>query len=299
MKRGTGLFAIIASVMLMHSVASLAQSNIDTLSFTTEETVSPITMPSENEVYPSDQYVDRTSWEYLLRSRLRTLAKEAGRSRYTTGICVYDLTGDSMLFMYNAQKRFRPASNEKLLTSISTLDILGKDSEFSTSVYIDGHISNDRVMKVNERKVVEDCYCESVGKNVPTEIVFYDTTYVNRRVLHGNIYVKGTFDPLFTTDDLHEMAKEIGKIDFEELDGEFIGDISMKDSLIFGKGWCWDEMPSSYVPWLSPLLFNEGIRLRSKNEDYMKNPDTYFLKNLLVSILCILQVECAFAAAYA
>lgn len=233
---------------------------------------------------PTEPVIDKTSWEYKLRERLAPLVTEAKRSRYSTGIYVYDLTGDSMLFEFNSQKRFRPASTQKLLTSISTLDLLGKDAEFTTSVYVDGRITNDQVMKVKERTMIEDRYSEILNDVVPTEFTVYDTLFVYRRVLHGNIYIKGTFDPLFTTDDLHELTKEIGKLDFEELDGKLIGDISMKDSLIFGRGWCWDDMPSSYVPWLSPLLFNEGISLKPKSENYMKNPDRYFLDNLLADI---------------
>ena len=136
-------------------------------------------------------------------------------------------------------------------------------------------------MKIFERRVPDDYYSEAAGGMVHSEIILYDTTYVFKDVLHGNIYVKGTFDPLFTTDDLKELALAIGKLNFEEIDGELIGDLSMKDSVVFGKGWCWDDMPSYYVPWLSPLLFNEGISLKPKSDVYMKNPDTYFLTNLL------------------
>ena len=283
MKKSTGIFSLLALLYFFQSVTLFAQVNQDNsngISSADSASVSPI-QPDNNESNIVPFTTSSNQWENGLRNRLNVFVREAQRSRYSAGICVYDLTSDSMLFMFNAQKRFRPASNQKLLTSISTLDLLGKDAEFTTSVYIDGYISNDQVMKVKERKESENRFSETLGYDVPTTFTVYDTTYVYRRVLHGNIYIKGTFDPMFTTDDLYEMAKEIGKIDFEELDGEFIGDISMKDSLVFGKGWCWDDMPSSYVPWLSPLIFNEGISLRPRSENYMKNPDKYFLENLL------------------
>ena len=293
MKKLTNIFAFLASFLFIQPLTLSAQVNqdnnvilpVDSVIVPVDSViVNPIQPEVNNDVFVQNPNANPSLWENRLRNRLNVLVNEAKRSRYSTGICVYDLTGDSILFMFNAQKRFRPASNEKLLTSISTLDLLGKDAEFSTSVYIDGRISNDEVMKVKERQVTENRFSETLGYDVPTEFTVYDTTYVYRRVLHGNIYIKGTFDPMFTTDDLHEMAKEIGKLDFEDLDGEFIGDISMKDSLVFGKGWCWDDMPSYYVPWLSPLIFNEGISLRPRSENYMKNPDKYFLENLLEDI---------------
>ena len=225
--------------------------------------------------------VDKTTWEYKLRERMKPLEAEARKSRYTTSICVWDLEGDSVVYAYNPQKRMRPASTEKLLTAITALDMFGKKGEFTTSAYMDGKISHDQVMRITERNYMETHWSETLEDSIQTEIVVLDTTYFYQDVLHGNIYIKGGFDPLFSTDDLHDMAKAIGRLDFEDIDGLVIGDISMKDSLVFGKGWSWDDMPSSYVPWLSPLLFNEGIRLTNRSGIYMKNPDKYFLDNLI------------------
>ena len=258
------------------------ESEINIVPATTEEEEPNSTPPNVERSFR--EIANPTSWEYKLRNRLVPLINEAKRSKYSTGICVYDLTGDSLLFEFNAQKRMRPASNQKLLTSITALDQLGKDGEYTTSVYVKGRISNDRVMRITERHVSEEYYSESEGAMLTSDVIIYDTTYVFKEVLHGNIYVKGTFDPLFTTDDLHDLSLAIGKLPFEDLDGELIGDVSMKDSVVFGKGWCWDDMPSYYVPWLSPLLFNEGIRLKPKSDVYMKNPDTYFLDNLVADL---------------
>ena len=258
------------------------ESEINLVPATTEEEEPNSTPPNVERSFR--EQANPSSWEYKLRNRLVPLINEAKKSKYSTGICVYDLTGDSVLFEFNAQKRMRPASNQKLLTSITALDQLGKDGEYTTSVYVKGRISNDRVIRVTERHVSEEYYSESEGAMLTSDVIIYDTTYVYKEVLHGNIYVKGTFDPLFTTEDLHELSLAIGKLPFEDLDGELIGDVSMKDSIVFGKGWCWDDMPSYYVPWLSPLLFNEGIRLKPKSDVYMKNPDTYFLDNLVADL---------------
>lgn len=254
------------------------EGKINPVPATTEE-AEPLAVPEDNE-RTFREAVNWDTWEYKLNSRLSTLAGEAKRSKYSTGICVYDLTGDSLLFEFNSQKRFRPASTQKLLTAISALDLLGKDAKYTTSAYVSGKISRDQIIHIEERKVEEEVFSETLGEMVTTTITVYDTTSTFKNVLHGNIYVKGTFDPLFSTEDLRKMAMAIGKLNFEEIDGELIGDISMKDSLVFGKGWCWDDMPSSYVPWLSPLLFNEGERLNSKADVYMSHPDTYFLSIL-------------------
>ena len=290
---------IAAFIFLMAGIASPIQSQVnndiqvnnENYNIENEINITPETTPeAEPNATPESagrafrEIANPSSWEYKLRNRLTPLITEAKRSKYSTGICVYDLTGDSVLFEFNSQKLMRPASNQKLLTSITALDQLGKDGEYSTSVYVKGRISKDQVMKISERRIADEHFNEEVGGMVTSEIVLYDTAYVYKEVLHGNIYVKGTFDPLFTTEDLNDLSLAIGKLPFEEIDGELIGDVSMKDSIVFGKGWCWDDMPSYYVPWLSPLLFNEGIRLKPKSDVYMKNPDTYFLNNLVNSL---------------
>ena len=46
---------------------------------------------------------------------------------------------------------------------------------------------------------------------------------------------------------------------FRILDGQVFGDVSMKDSLYWGKGWIWDDNPESFQPYLSPLMLNKGF----------------------------------------
>ena len=143
------------------------------------------------------------SWERKLRDRMSPIVTIAKKSRFSTGICVYDLTGDSLMFEYNSQKYFRPASNEKILTSIAALDIIGKDAPITTACYVDGRITNDQTVKFIERVEVVDRYSPILDQVVPTETVVTDTIYEYHHVLHGNLYVKGMFDPLFTIDDLN------------------------------------------------------------------------------------------------
>lgn len=161
------------------------------------------------------------SWGESVRHRLEKLAVEAEDAYYNTGICVYDLTGDSLLFEYNQHKVMRPASTQKLLTAISALSLLGADYQYRTRAYYTGKILSDSI-------------------------------------LNGNIYVVGDFDPAFDTDDLKSLAKSISELGIKKINGKIYGDVSMKDSLILGEGWCWDDIPSLDEPYLSPLIFNRG-----------------------------------------
>lgn len=54
-----------------------------------------------------------------------------------TGICVYDRTTDTFLYQYRDMKNARPASNQKLLTCVAALDLLGNNYPFTTTLYCD------------------------------------------------------------------------------------------------------------------------------------------------------------------
>lgn len=54
-----------------------------------------------------------------------------------TGICVYDCNDGTYLYRYRDMKNSRPASNEKLLTCVAGLDLLGASYPFKTTLYCD------------------------------------------------------------------------------------------------------------------------------------------------------------------
>lgn len=54
-----------------------------------------------------------------------------------TGICVYDRTTKTYLYRYRDGKNARPASNQKLLTCVAALDLLGETFPFTTTLYCD------------------------------------------------------------------------------------------------------------------------------------------------------------------
>ena len=70
---------------------------------------------------------------------------------------VHDLTAGKELYSYQADKLYRPASIEKVVTAVTALDVLGKDFQFQTTLSYDG--------------------------------------VVEKGILKGNLYVKGGFEP--------------------------------------------------------------------------------------------------------
>jgi len=184
-------------------------------------------------------------WSISLCTALNTFVPELDQAYYNTGIQVYDLTADSVLWSYHPHKVMRPASCQKLLTTIAALDLLGPDHIVSTRAYYTGTVRDS--------------------------------------VLQGNIYVLGAFDPTYTYDDLRLLAGEIRALGIHSIHGRILADVSFKDTLLLGNGWCWDDKPSVFHPFLSPLLFDRG-RLSPQSDKYpadpLFNPAAHFLQTL-------------------
>ena len=58
------------------------------------------------------------------------------------GVVVKSLTTGETIYEHNPDKMYIPASNEKIITSVSALSLLGKDYRFKTEFYSGGGISN-------------------------------------------------------------------------------------------------------------------------------------------------------------
>ena len=126
------------------------------------------------------------------------------------GIAVYDLTDEKLLFQHNSNLLFRPASNQKILTTAAAYLFLGEDYNFSTSVYYQGEIKDS--------------------------------------ILKGDIFLKGNFDPGFTVEDLDQLVRQVKNYGIKEIAGNIYADISAMDSLYWGKGWMWDDEAQHITP---------------------------------------------------
>lgn len=216
------------------------------------------------------------TWQGKLRRRLETLRAEAEGASYQAGICVYDLSGDSLLFAYHDRKIMRPASTQKILTAVSALDLLGPNHRFTTRAYIDGRIETVAI-RSNTDETASSSSVDSLGMDAAST----DSIVSERHVLRGNVYVIGGFDPMFSYDDLKDLARALKQQGIDAIDGRVIGDVSMKDTLQLGNGWCWDDVPSSLVPYLSPLLFNHARSVTSRSRHCMSHPERYFVETLI------------------
>lgn len=155
-----------------------------------------------------------------LSQRLDALLHEEVLKTSEVGITVFDLTTGESIYRYQDEKLYRPASIEKVITSVTALAKLGTDYTLDTSLRYKGKIEND--------------------------------------TLKGNLYLIGGFDPEFMDEDLNRLAGMLESYGIRYVTDTIAADVSMTDSVYWGPGWSWDDTPYSFQPYLSPLMLNRG-----------------------------------------
>lgn len=177
-----------------------------------------------------------------LAERLRRLLDDRLFERTQVGLYVYDLTADSLIFAHHEQQSMRPASNEKLVTAITALSVLGGGHLFRTTFLADRAIADS------------------------------DSFYV------GHLYVHGGYDPLLDGDDLRAFARLLKERGVRALGSSVRLDLSFKDTKRLGWGWCWDDKDTPTTPLLyrnedtfarhlRDVLRNEGIAWDGTTEE--------------------------------
>lgn len=153
-------------------------------------------------------------WPANVERRIKDLLGSDMFETSTVGMLVYDLTADSVIFRHNEKQLMRPASTLKMMVAVAALDRLGDDYEYATKLYMTGE--------------------------------------VNGRMLDGDLYCRGGFDPVFDRSDMNTFVNSVLRLGIDTVRGRLYADVSMKDSDRMGEGWCWDDDN----PALSPLLIS-------------------------------------------
>ncbi|MBR3514522.1 MAG: D-alanyl-D-alanine carboxypeptidase/D-alanyl-D-alanine-endopeptidase [Bacteroidaceae bacterium] len=169
-----------------------------------------------------------------LQATIDSLLTDSTWQTAQVGICIYDISADSMLYAYNAHQRMRPASTEKVVTAIAALDNLGPNHLLRTTCCTTGSVTDG--------------------------------------VLTSDLWLAGGMDPTFAATQLQRLARQLRAQGIDSIAGRLRFDLSMKDTLQWGWGWCWDDDNHTLTPLLydrKPLapaqvaaaLQKAGIRL--------------------------------------
>ncbi|HET9138004.1 D-alanyl-D-alanine carboxypeptidase/D-alanyl-D-alanine endopeptidase [Actinophytocola sp.] len=119
------------------------------------------------------------------------------------------------LYRRGSDRRQQPASNAKLVTSAAALEVLGPDYRFGTTVGATGRLA--------------------------------------ARVLHGDLYLRGTGDPTMLAADYDSLAAQVAAAGVRLVTGNLVADDSWFDGVRLGTGWAWDDEPFYYDAQVSAL----------------------------------------------
>ncbi len=104
----------------------------------------------------------------------------------------------------------------------------------------------------NNKLFTASAALNSLGESFPLK------TLVQADTSGHLLMVRGCGDPLLTTADLDSLAGLIRQKIRPDKTWRLRGDISYFDDVYWGAGWTWDEEPSSYGMFVSPIILNNN-----------------------------------------
>ena len=152
------------------------------------------------------------------RKKILSFISKNTSSRNKVGIMVRSADTGRTVFRYNSKKKFIPASNNKVLSSVAALSLLGKDFRFRTEFYLGGGIHS------------------GVG--------------------HGGLYVKGYGDPTIDMSKLREIAGNLKALGITKIDGGLYLDGSYFDDIYHGEGWDPEWFHKGFCPPITAISLN-------------------------------------------
>lgn len=211
-----------SALFLLLGLHICAQQVIDVDEVTAEDTSSTSDLQQS-----SASSTTSVTHAQTIANRVRALLRNPLFNHSQVGLCVYDLTDDSLIYAYHPHYRLRPASNAKVITAVTALDLLGPDYKYRTTMLSD-YAPDTLYTRLN------------------------DSVFQERIYLAGNLYVHGGFDPLLGSQEIDQFIAALKQRGISEIRGNIVLDTSLKDENRLGWGWCWDDND----PPLVSLLYN-------------------------------------------
>ena len=141
-------------------------------------------------------------------------------------IFIYNpLTQDTLISINHTQSMI-PASNTKLFTTATALELMGGNYFISTKIFADDDFSDNTI--------------------------------------NGNIYIKGYGNPTFTSADLEDLVNQLYQSGLRKITGDIIGDDTYFDDIYSRDDWINDERANVKLPPISAIVIDKNRTVISK-----------------------------------
>lgn len=176
---------------------------------------------------PRPSLADADGQEAQIRSAVDEVLDDPDLPTAFWGVVVRDARTGRVVLSRNAEKRFLPASNLKILTTATALDALGPDHRYTTRLYHLGTVSGDGT-------------------------------------LTGDLVVRGSGDPTFGSDGrgdpLAAWAEALAEAGVRRVAGRIVGDDDAFEDARYGEGWDVTHIATeSYAPAAGGLVWNDNL----------------------------------------
>ena len=161
------------------------------------------------------------TWEEELRTEVRGLLSKS--KKVSIGCCIYDLTADSTLYEWNADRMMIPASTQKLYTATAMLSTYGENFTFLTSITTNGEEAVDTLGNL---------------------------------FLKGDIYINTNCDPTLTAEGARAIKDKIIAMGYDSIDGGIILCINEKTQHI-------RLAEDNFAPQVARLLASDTVKFSS------------------------------------
>ncbi len=161
-------------------------------------------------------------------------------------ILIYNPLTQDTIISINHTESMIPASNTKLFTSATALELMGGEYLISTKIFVDDDDLSDGT-------------------------------------INGNIYIKGYGNPTFTSDDLEDLVDELYQSGLRKVTGNVVGDDTYFDEVYSRDDWITDERANVNLPPISAIVIDRNRTIvrkkrRGRYRNYfvnVENPPLY------------------------
>jgi len=136
-------------------------------------------------------------------------------------ILIYNPLTQDTIVSINHTESMIPASNTKLFTSATALELMGGEYLIST-------------------------------------VIFADDDDLSDGTIDGNIYIKGFGNPTFTMDDLEDLVNELNQAGLRKVTGNVVGDDTYFDDIYSRDDWISEERANVKLPPISALVIDRN-----------------------------------------